>query len=128
VGQGASVLARALGDDVRQLSPDPENAGGACERLTMRGAQKGGLEIRSDPPLAGAAQRGDGEPDRDVRSSHEYGPTDPTAGTLELVAERRLNGALAGAERAQSESEIRVERSASEPAIKLASTRGGSTG
>jgi hypothetical protein len=128
VGQGISVLARALGDDVRQVSPDPEDAGSAREWLVARGAQKGGLEIRSDPPLVGAAQRGDSEPNRHVRSRHEYWPTDPAARTLELVAERRFDGALAGAERAQSESEKPVERRASEPAFKLLSTRGGSIG
>src|SRR5215813_12764327 len=128
VGQGISVLARALGDDVRQVSPDPEDAGSAREWLMARGAQKGGLEIRSDPPLVGAAQRSDSEPNRHVRSRHEYWPTDPTARTLELVAERRFDGALAGAERAQSESEKPVERRASEPAFKLLSTRGGSIG
>src|SRR5262245_31441340 len=70
----------------------------ARERLTACGPQKRGLEIRRDPPLAGAAQRGDGEPDRHVRSGHEDGPTDRTARALELGAERSRDSALAGAD------------------------------
>src|SRR5262249_3656984 len=70
--------------------------------------------------LAGHAQGGDSEPDRDGRGGHEYRPTNNAAGPLELVAERRLDGALAGAELAQSKTEVRVERSTGEPAFQLA--------
>jgi hypothetical protein len=113
------ILACAFGDSVDQLPPDLENARRARERLTARGPQKGGLEIRGDPRLAGAAARDDGQPDRHVRGGHECRPTEGAAGALELGAERRLDGALAGAEPAQSESEVRVERSTGEPALQL---------
>lgn len=119
VRQRGSVLPRAFGDGVDELAAEPENARCAREGLPARGPQKGRLEIRGDPRVAGAAARGDGEPDCHVGGGHEDRPTDGTARALELITERHFDRALAGPDLAQAKSVVRVERRIGQPAFQL---------
>jgi hypothetical protein len=125
MGEQRAVCTSALGDYVGQPAPQPEDACPAGERLPDGGPEERRLEVDGDPSLVGAAAGGDGEVDRHVGGGHEDRPADPTTRPLELVAIRRVDRALARAQRAHAEAVVHVESGAGEPALHLGTPLGG---